>query len=82
MQEPVPGISAVPDEGNARYFHVIVSGKFTFQCFLKILIINIIKVDKMMADVSSQDPPSHLSREEYSNWNCFYLRTIPCRHPK
>lgn len=33
MQEPVPGISAVPDEGNARYFHVIVSGKFTFRCF-------------------------------------------------
>jgi ubiquitin-protein ligase len=27
MQEPVPGISAVPDESNARYFHVIVTGK-------------------------------------------------------
>ena len=27
MQEPVPGISAVPDEGNARYFHVVVAGK-------------------------------------------------------
>lgn len=26
MQEPVPGISAIPDEQNARYFHVIVSG--------------------------------------------------------
>lgn len=26
MQEPVPGISAVPNEQNARYFHVIVSG--------------------------------------------------------
>lgn len=26
MAEPVPGISAVPDEQNARYFHVIVSG--------------------------------------------------------
>ena len=26
MQEPVPGISAVPDEGNARYFHVLVTG--------------------------------------------------------
>lgn len=26
MQEPVPGISAVPDEANARYFHVIVTG--------------------------------------------------------
>ena len=26
MQEPVPGISAVPDEANARYFHVIVAG--------------------------------------------------------
>jgi len=24
--EPVPGIEAVPDESNARYFHVIVSG--------------------------------------------------------
>ena len=26
MQEPVPGISAVPDEGNARYFKVVVAG--------------------------------------------------------
>lgn len=26
MLEPVPGISAVPDESNARYFHVIVTG--------------------------------------------------------
>ncbi|XP_055687001.1 ubiquitin-conjugating enzyme E2 N-like isoform X2 [Lutzomyia longipalpis] len=26
MQEPVPGISALPDETNARYFHVIVAG--------------------------------------------------------
>jgi len=26
MQEPVPGISAVPDENNARYFHVVVAG--------------------------------------------------------
>lgn len=26
MQEPVPGISAVPDDTNARYFHVIVTG--------------------------------------------------------
>lgn len=27
MAEPVPGISAVPDETNARYFHVVVAGK-------------------------------------------------------
>ena len=26
MAEPVQGISAVPDEGNARYFHVVVAG--------------------------------------------------------
>lgn len=26
MQEPVPGINAIPDENNARYFHVIVTG--------------------------------------------------------
>jgi len=26
LQEPVPGISAVPDEQNARYFHVVVAG--------------------------------------------------------
>jgi len=26
MSEPVPGISAVPDENNARHFHVIVAG--------------------------------------------------------
>ena len=29
MQEPVPGISAVPDEQNARYFHVVVAGKLS-----------------------------------------------------
>ena len=27
MAEPVPGISAVPDEQNARYFHVVVTGE-------------------------------------------------------
>lgn len=27
MAEPVPGISAVPDDSNARYFHVVVAGK-------------------------------------------------------
>ncbi|KAJ8301304.1 hypothetical protein KUTeg_020291 [Tegillarca granosa] len=26
MAEPVPGISASPDESNARYFHVLVQG--------------------------------------------------------
>lgn len=26
MKEPVPGISAIPDERNARYFHVLVTG--------------------------------------------------------
>ncbi|KAH3819379.1 ubiquitin-conjugating enzyme E2 N isoform X2 [Dreissena polymorpha] len=26
MQEPVPGINAIPDEQNARYFHVVVAG--------------------------------------------------------
>lgn len=26
MQEPVPGIQAVPDESNARYFKVVVAG--------------------------------------------------------
>lgn len=26
MAEPVPGISAIPDESNARYFHVVVAG--------------------------------------------------------
>jgi len=26
VREPVPGISAVPDENNARYFHVVVAG--------------------------------------------------------
>jgi len=26
MQEPVVGISAIPDESNARYFHVLVTG--------------------------------------------------------
>uniref|UniRef100_A0AAQ5Z855 UBC core domain-containing protein n=1 Tax=Amphiprion ocellaris TaxID=80972 RepID=A0AAQ5Z855_AMPOC len=26
MLEPVPGIKAEPDEGNARYFHVVIAG--------------------------------------------------------
>ena len=26
MAEPVPGISAAPDDANARYFHVVVAG--------------------------------------------------------
>ena len=26
MQEPLPGISAVPDKQNARYFHVVIAG--------------------------------------------------------
>ncbi|KAM3728749.1 Ubiquitin-conjugating enzyme E2 [Dirofilaria immitis] len=26
MNDPVPGISAVPDDSNARYFHVIIAG--------------------------------------------------------
>jgi hypothetical protein len=27
MKDPVAGISAVPDENNARHFHVMVFGK-------------------------------------------------------
>lgn len=26
LAEPVPGIKAEPDEGNARYFHVVIAG--------------------------------------------------------
>ena len=26
MEDPVPGISAIPDEGNAKYFHVVMAG--------------------------------------------------------
>ncbi|MFH4977974.1 hypothetical protein AB6A40_004683 [Gnathostoma spinigerum] len=26
LSEPVPGIQAVPDESNARYFHVVING--------------------------------------------------------
>ena len=35
MQEPVPGISAVPDDQNVRYFHVVVAGKLhrSFEVF-------------------------------------------------
>ena len=32
MAEPVPGISAVPDESNARYFHVVVAGPEGVSC--------------------------------------------------
>jgi ubiquitin-conjugating enzyme E2 N len=43
LQEPVPGIVAIPDEANARYFHVEVTGpaespfeggKFKLELFL------------------------------------------------
>jgi len=34
MSEPVPGISAVPDEKNARYFHVVVDGPADVRFFL------------------------------------------------
>ena len=39
MQEPVPGISAVPDDQNARYFHVVVAGKLhrNFEVFYYII---------------------------------------------
>ena len=33
MQEPVPGISAVPDDANARYFHVVVAGNINYSSF-------------------------------------------------
>lgn len=26
LQDPVPGISAIPDDNNARYFHVVIAG--------------------------------------------------------
>ena len=35
MQEPVPGIQAMPDESNARYFHVIVAGPAEVWCETK-----------------------------------------------
>ena len=39
MAEPVQGISAVPDEGNARYFHVVVAGPkdvcHMFKCYVQ-----------------------------------------------
>jgi len=46
MQEPVVGISAIPDESNARYFHVLVTGpdevKESKQ-FIEAIKINLIK---------------------------------------
>ena len=49
MQEPVPGISAVPDEGNARYFHVVVAGKDHFLC-------EILSNDFIFARSTDDDP--------------------------
>ena len=41
IAEPVPGISAVPDENNARYFHVVVAGPaevtYIYRIFLSYL---------------------------------------------
>ena len=40
MAEPVPGISAVPDEQNARYFHVVVAGRTETKSSITHLMIN------------------------------------------
>ena len=44
MAEPVQGISAVPDEGNARYFHVIVAGPKDVSLTLYSTILNVLVV--------------------------------------
>ena len=41
MAEPVPGISAKPDESNARYFHVVVAGGFVL---MRVLILETLEV--------------------------------------
>ena len=70
MQEPVPGISAVPDEANARYFHVVVAGKW--EMFLFIILENVLRArvmplynDKLCFPF--QDPKVLRLKEEYSN---------------
>jgi hypothetical protein len=42
LAEPVQGISAIPDESNSRYFHVVVAGPkdVCIDCFFFALGIN------------------------------------------
>jgi hypothetical protein len=62
MQDPVPGISAIPDEQNARYFHVIIAGPEGVCSLLSILFVN-------------PNFRVHL-RVVFSNWSFFYLKNI------
>ena len=69
MSEPVPGISAVPDEKNARYFHVVVDGpsdvslSFLFACIL----------------ITSLNHTSHLMKAVPLHLNFFYRKSIQWR---
>ena len=73
MQEPVPGISAVPDEQNARYFHVVVAGKFN-QALNQRQVFEI--------RLCLQDRKVHLSRAACSSWSYSCQRTTLCQLPK
>lgn len=71
MAEPVPGISAVPDESNARYFHVIVAGPEGVGVHLFLL--------KLIIDNALY---SHHSKVVSLNLNSFCLKNIQCLHQK
>lgn len=75
MAEPVPGISAMPDENNARYFHVVVAGpegvsqnQQLDECFDLIFV--------------SSFSSSHRSKAECSNWSCSCRKSIRCQRLK
>lgn len=85
MQEPVPGISAQPDEGNARYLPTNDTRSITRSGRLDVRITTIIVLFCFSTGIftsKSPVPKTLRSKVDCSSWNCFYPKTIPCPHPK
>lgn len=74
MAEPVPGISAIPDESNSRYFHVVVSGpkdvnvQIIMECFSRTFCSLLFFLSRSL-----------LLNLGPSNWNFFYPKSTPWR---
>ena len=84
MSEPVPGIQAVPDQQNARLFHVLVSGPKDVSsrtCILTWFIFHSFQPEYCGSKVSGFGfRISRLSKTDISSWNFFSQRNIPWRH--
>ena len=72
MAEPVPGIQAVPDEHNARYFHVIVDGPRDVRGDKELRV-------EYRVYIFCCSPRLKVA---LSSWSCFYQKNIQCRLQK